>query len=109
MPRAAMRTGAGKEFREGLGKRFIAGAIKSIEGTRLTIVRPDGVEQTITVDENTSFRKQGESITLADLKAGDHVFGRGELKNEIFVPAVLNVGEPGMGRMGRQRPDGDPQ
>lgn len=96
----ATGSGGGQELREGLGKRFIAGEIKSIDGTHLTIARVDGETQTITVDDNTSFRKQGESITLADLKPGDHVFGRGEVKNNIFVPAVLNVGEPGMMRMG---------
>ena len=88
------RTGGEAEMREALGKRFIAGEIKSIEGTSLTILRVDGVTQTIQVDENTSFRKQNESITLADFKPGDHVFGRGELKNGTFVAAVLNAGEP---------------
>lgn len=78
--------------REDMGKRFIAGEIKSIDGTHLTILRVDGETQTIEVDENTSFRKQGESITLADFKAGDHVLGRGELKNGTFVAAVLNLG-----------------
>lgn len=95
-------------FREGLGKRFIAGEVKSIDGTQLTIQRPDGVTQTISVDENTSFRKQGESITLADFKPGDHVFGRGELKNGVFVPAVLNLGDPNFGMQhqngSRERP-----
>jgi hypothetical protein len=83
-------------FRDALGKRFIIGEIKSINGTQLAIARPDGVTQTITVDESTSFQKDGESITLADLKPGDQVFGRGELKNDVFVPAVLNVGQPRM-------------
>jgi len=91
----------GGGMRDALGKSFIAGEIKSINGTQLVIARPDGVSQTITVDENTSFRKQGESITLADLKPGDHVFGRGEMKNAVFVPADLNLGDPGM--MGRGR------
>lgn len=88
------RSGGDADMREALGKRFIAGEIKSIEGTSLTILRVDGETQTIQVDENTSFRKQNESITLADLKPGDHVFGRGELKNGTFVAAVLNAGEP---------------
>lgn len=87
------RSNAAGEFREGLGKRFIAGEIKAIDGTRLTILRMDGETQSIEVDDNTSFRKQGESITLADLKPGDRVSGRGEMKNGVFVPAMLNVGE----------------
>ena len=96
--------GAGN-FREGLGKEFIAGEVKAINGTQLTIQRPDGVAQTISVDENTSFRKEGESVTLADLKVGDHVFGRGQLKNDVFVPAVLNVGQPNF----RMRENGPPE
>jgi hypothetical protein len=97
------RSGAGQQMREGLGKRFIAGELKSIDGTRLTILRVDGETQTIEVDENTSFRKHHESITLADFKPGDHVFGRGELKNGTFVAEVLNVGDlPPMGPPGFQ-------
>ena len=34
---------------------------------------------------------EGESITLADLKVGDSVIGRGALKGGIFVPAELRV------------------
>jgi hypothetical protein len=99
-----------QRMRENLGKKFIAGEVTAINGTQLTIARPDGVSQTITADENTSFRKQRESITLADIRVGDHVFGRGELKNDVFVPAVLNVGQPGMMRHGGpgMRPEGGP-
>ena len=108
---ASGRPGGGDmaRFREGLGKEFIVGEVKAINGTQLTIARPDGVSQTITVDETTSFRKDGESITLADLKAGDHVFGRGAIKNDVFVPAVLNVGEPRMMMRGRGQGQGQGQ
>ena len=95
---AARPAGApGEGMREAMGKRFIVGEVKAVNGTQLTIQRPDGVSQTVAVDESTSFQKQGESITLADIKPGDHVFGRGELKNNVFVPVVLNVGEVPMG------------
>ncbi len=99
-----------EQMRDKMGKELIAGEIKSIDGLKLTIARVDGEAQTIAVDENTSFRKQGESVTLADLKPGDHVFGRGTLKDGIFVPAVLNVGQPG-GLRGRppQGPGPDPK
>jgi hypothetical protein len=81
-------------LREGMGKQFIAGEVKAIDGTKLTIARPDGETQIIEVDENTSFRQQRESITLPDIKVGDHVFGRGQLNSAgVFVPQVLNVGE----------------
>jgi len=102
----ASRTGGGgADFREGLGKRFIVGEIKAIDGTSLTIARPDGVNQTIKVDEDTSFKKKGESVTLADFAVGDHVFGRGAIKGDVFVPTVLNIGDPGMMR---DRESGNP-
>ncbi len=89
-----------RHCRQELGKRFITGEVKKIDETKLTILRPDGESQVIEVDEGTSFRNQKrESITLADIKAGDHVFGRGEVKNGVFVPQVLNLGD--FSRMGR--------
>ena len=84
---------------EGLGKQFIAGKVKEINGTRLTIERPDNQVQTIEVDESTSFRMMGgqaggDSVTLADVKPGFSVFGRGALnKDGVFVQTVLNVSE----------------
>ncbi|HLW53355.1 MAG TPA: DUF5666 domain-containing protein [Candidatus Angelobacter sp.] len=81
---------------EDLGKKFIAGEVKAINETRLTIARPDGQSQDIEVDENTSFKRGSESITLADIKAGDFVRGPGELKNNIFTAKELRVGRPRM-------------
>jgi Ni/Co efflux regulator RcnB len=100
--------GGGANFREGMGKQFIVGEVKAINGTQLTILRPDGVSQDITVDESTSFRKDGQDITLPDVKVGDHVFGRGELKNNVFVPSTLNVGQMRMQRGGPPQ-GGQPQ
>jgi Cu/Ag efflux protein CusF len=79
--------------RMGLGTQFIFGELKAIDETKLTILRPDGQTQVIEVDENTSFRNpKGDSITLMDVKVGDRVGGRGEMKNGIFVSRVLRVG-----------------
>jgi Domain of unknown function (DUF5666) len=103
MSRSGMGMGMSPEqLREKMGKEIIAGEIKSIDGLKLTIAQPDGQTQTIAVDETTSFRKQGESVTLADLKPGDRVFGRGQLKDGVFVPSVLNIGPPGGMRWGQQ-------
>lgn len=94
---------------EDLGKKFIAGEVKAINETKLTIARPDGQTQEIEVDENTSFRKGMESITLPDIKVGDFVRGRGELKNNVFVPTELVVGRPQMRSMGGQSQGGAQQ
>lgn len=81
---------------EDMGKKFIAGEVKAINETRLTIARPDGQTQEIEVDENTSFKRGNESITLPDIKVGDFVRGPGELKNDVFTPKELRVGRPRM-------------
>lgn len=91
--------GAGRFNRDDLGKKFIAGEVKAIHETKLTIGRPDGQSQEIEVDENTSFRRGNESITLPDIKVGDFVRGTGDLKNNIFVPKELIVGRPQMRMM----------
>lgn len=96
-------------MQEGMGKQFIAGEVKKIDELKLTILRIDGQTQVIEVDETTSFRKQGESITLADIKAGDQVMGRGQLKSGTFVPVTLNVGNLPMMRMGGNPPEKKPE
>jgi Domain of unknown function (DUF5666) len=81
--------------REDLGKKFIMGQVQKIEETKLTILRPDHLQQVIEADESTSFTdSKGESITLPDVKIGDRVGGPGELKNGIFVPQKLRVFPP---------------
>jgi Domain of unknown function (DUF5666) len=93
---------------EDLGKKFIVGEVTQIAETKLTIKRPDGVEQVIEVDDDTSFKNsKRESVTLAELKVGDHVMGRGELKNGTFIPATLMVGMPQGGQgFGMRRREG---
>jgi hypothetical protein len=77
-----------------MGKKYIVGTVKAINESKLTIARTDGQTQDIEVDKNTSFRRFRESITLPDIKVGDFVMGRGEIKNKVFVPKTLNVGPP---------------
>ena len=107
--RQGMGEGDMQALREGMGKQFIAGEVKAIDGTKLVIARPDGQTQTIEVDENTSFHKGRDSITLPDIKVGDRVFGRGQLNSAgVFVPATFNVGDMRM-MMGGERQQTPPQ
>jgi hypothetical protein len=85
-----------------LGKDFIAGTVKSIDGTKITILRVDNVTQTIELDENTSLMKRRESITLADVHPGDAVAVRGETKDGNFVPKTLSVVDPAQWERGRR-------
>jgi len=110
--------GAGRgQFKpEDWGKTFVAGQLKTINETTLTVARPDNQQSiNVEVDENTSFKKGQESITLADIKPGDFVFGQGEVKNGVFVAKELRVGGGRMFRTGQpgapppdeKKPDGD--
>jgi len=93
-----------ERMKEAMGKTMVVGEVKAIDAPKLTITRTDGVVQTIEADENTSFRRgRDESITLPDIKTGDTVFARGELKSGVFVPASINVLDPEMVRRMTER------
>jgi hypothetical protein len=122
-----------KALRENLGKTYIAGKVTAIDldNAKMTIERSDRVSQTIALDESTSFKRGGrgmggmqfggaagagggtppagatggESITLADIKVGDNVYGQGSVKGGTFVPTQLNVMTPGQ----RRRPQAGAQ
>ncbi len=84
--------------RAGFGKSWIAGKVLTIHNLRITIdpaMESAGSKQPqiIAVDENTSFRKQNESVTLGDVKAGDFISAQGEAHNKIFLATVLRVME----------------
>jgi hypothetical protein len=94
-----------KQAQADFGKTWVAGKITAINELNLTIERPDKVTQTVTVDENTSFHKHRDSITLADIKVGDTITARGALQKNAFLAAQLSVIEPGQ-RGPRNNPSG---
>lgn len=96
-----------KQMQADFGKTWTAGKITAINDLTLTIERPDKKIQTIAVDENTSFQKHRESITLADIKVGNTVTSRGALKDGNFLATLLTVVEPRNRPMG-SGPDAGP-
>lgn len=89
-----------EQMRADFGKTWTAGVVQSIDGTNITIKRPDNVTQTVSVDENTSFRRRREDITLLDIKPGDNIGARGSLQNGAFLATIVNVGRAGDFRQG---------
>jgi preprotein translocase subunit YajC len=73
------------------GKDFVSGEIKSVDAPKLAVLRTDNVTQTIELNEDTSLRKGREAITMADIQPGDHVFARGGLENNAFVPKTVVI------------------
>ena len=76
------------------GKDFVVGEVKSIDPPKLTVLRSDNVTQTLELNEDTTLRRGRDSITMADIQVGDHVFARGVVQNDVFVPKGLMVMSP---------------
>lgn len=77
-----------------MGKDFVVGEVKAIDPPRMTVLRTDNVSQTLELNEETSLRRGRDSITMADIQAGDRVMARGAVENNVFVPKSLNVVSP---------------
>lgn len=99
-----------RQMRADFGKTWTMGRVTAINDLTLTIERPDKVSQTVTVDENTSFRKGGrgnaEDITFPDIKVGDNVRASGSLQGTSFLAKEVAVMPPGAGRQFRMRQQG---
>ena len=74
-----------------LGKDFVFGEVKAVDAPKITVLRPDNVTQTLELNEETSLRKGRDSVTMADIQVGDHVFVRGGVQNNAFVPKMVMV------------------
>ncbi len=83
-----------QKMRAELGKTWVAGKVLKIEDARITVDRVDHKTQVIEADDTTSFRKDGQSITLPDVHAGDAIHAKGALKNGVFIPTLLTVIDP---------------
>lgn len=77
-----------------LGKDYVFGEVKSIDAPKITVLRPDNVTQTLELNEETSLRRGRESVTMADIQPGDHVFVRGAVLNNVFTPKMVMVIPP---------------
>jgi hypothetical protein len=85
-----------REARASFGKTWVVGKVTGIHGLKITIERAgDKQTQVLAVDENTSFRKQREDVTLADVKVGDLISSQGAMHDTTFLAAVLRVLPPG--------------
>lgn len=79
------------------------GQITSIEGNQLKIQNPRQGDRTIVVNDQTTFTKDGQSITLKDLKVGDRIFASGDETNGQFVATRVASGRFRRGQGGPPR------
>jgi preprotein translocase subunit YajC len=88
-PEAAKRM---EEMRANYGKTWLAGRVTAINETTVTIQgMADNAAHAFMADENTTFRKRREPITLADIQVGDAVRVEGAVKDGQFVATTVSV------------------
>lgn len=92
------------EMQANFGKTWLAGRVTAINETTVTIHSGvDDAEHNFTADENTTFRRHREPITLADIQVGDNVRVEGAVKAGTFTAtSVLVMMPPAQG--GPMRP-----
>jgi len=94
----------GGQVGPGAGNRA-GGEILSIDQNQIKVRGRQG-ERIIVVNDQTTFTKEGQSITLKDLKVGDHIFALGKETNGQFVATEIRSGRMGQGHGGWQgRPE----
>lgn len=83
------------------GKTWLQGKVTAIDGTKITLSGAlDNAPHTVVADENTTFRKRREPVTLADIQIGDTIRVEGAVKNGVFTASSVNVA----GMMGGETP-----
>jgi len=88
-----------RQIRERLasyGKTWLQGRVTAINETKVTLLgMMDNAAHAFVADEDTTFRRRREPITLADVQVGDVVRVEGAVKNGSFVAAsVVVMGMP---------------
>jgi hypothetical protein len=88
-----------REIAANHGKTWIMGKVTAIDGVKVSLM--DGVDNTahsFVADENTTFRKRRDPITLADIQVGDTIRVEGAVKDGSFLAtSVAAMGPPPAG------------
>jgi hypothetical protein len=94
-----------REMQANYGKTWLMGKVTAVNELTVTLRGgPGNQTYTFVADENTTFRKRRDPVTLADIQVGDMVRVEGALKNGTFVAkSVAVMGPPPERGMGMQQ------
>ena len=89
----------------------VFGELVAVENGQLRLRNRMQGERMVVVNEQTTFMKQGESISLKDLKVGDRVFATGKETNGQFIATRVVTGQfqRGGGPFRPRNEEGPPQ
>lgn len=84
-----------REMQANFGKTWLMGRVTAVNETKVTLQSPvDNAEHAFVADENTTFRRRREPVTLADIQPGTNVRVEGAVKEGVFVATAVNVMGP---------------
>jgi hypothetical protein len=84
-----------REMQANYGKTWLMGRVVAVNETNVTLQGgPDNATHKFVADENTTFRKRREPITLADIQVGDILRVEGAAKNGSFLATTVAVMGP---------------
>ena len=105
-----------REMQANFGKTWLMGRVTAVNETKVTIEsNVDHASHAFVADENTTFRKRRDPITLTDVQVGDTVRVEGAVKGGAFVATTVSVmgqgpgGGPGAGPAGGPPAQAPPQ
>lgn len=94
-----------QEMAASFGKTWLQGKVTAINGTTITLTGTlDNAAHSVVADENTTFRRRRDPITLADIQVGDTVRAEGTVTNGVFTATTVSM----MGGTPPNGPSGPP-
>jgi preprotein translocase subunit YajC len=99
-----------REMEANFGKTWLMGKVTEVKDTQVTVQSQiDNASHTFVADENTTFRRRREPVTLADLQVGDNLRVEGAVKEGVFVATAVAVMGPPVTGGPAERPGPPPQ
>jgi hypothetical protein len=81
-----------REMQANYGKTWLMGKVTAVDGVKVTLQGSvDNTAHSFVADENTTFRKHREPITLGDIAVGDMVRAEGAVKDGAFVATTVTA------------------
>jgi Domain of unknown function (DUF5666) len=79
-----------QEMEANFGKTWLMGKVTAIDGVKVTLTGAlDNAPHNFVADENTTFRRRRDPITLTDIQVGDTVRADGAVKDGVFTATAV--------------------
>ena len=99
-----------REIEANFGKTWLMGRVTAVNEAKVTLHSGvDNADHTFTADENTTFRRRRDPITLPDVQVGDNVRVDGAVKGGQFMAAAVTVMMPPANGGPARRPADEPK